>query len=136
MKKSAFPVAGAALLLLTAALSGCPLYGDESGCQDDSDCFSGETCDSQAGLCRLAEARCDEPSDCGTNETCGRSGICLPGDCSFERVGCVEGYECSSSSGIWHCQDGGAGQAGADGGAGRGGADGGAGAGAAQGGAT
>lgn len=153
MNKSAFPAA--VLLLLTTALSGCPLYDDDAGCLDDSDCFGGQACDRQVGLCYPAEPRCDEPADCDANETCGRSGICMPGDCSFSRVGCVDGYECSSSSGIWQCQAASSGQGGAagnggqdgsgmnggtdaDGGTSVGGANGAAGAaaGAAQGGAT
>jgi hypothetical protein len=106
MKKSAFP---AALLLIAASLSGCPIYDhDDSGCYRDSDCATGYLCDDDTGDCYREDddgAACRMPSDCGTNETCSRSGTCTPGDCHFASVGCVHGYTCSSASGLWECVD-------------------------------
>ena len=120
MKKSAFP---AALLLIAAGLSGCPIYDDDdSGCHADQDCASGYLCDHDTGECYLEDdgTACRKPSDCGTNETCSRSGICTTGDCHFSTVGCVRGYTCSSTSGRWECVDdsqAAGGSSGADGGA-------------------
>ena len=109
MKKSAFP---AALLLLGAFMSGCPVYDDE-GCERDRDCAYGSVCDGYTGRCVDEVASedpddadgiaCHRPLDCDANETCSHSGICKAGDCHFESVGCVRGYECSSESGRWEC---------------------------------
>lgn len=102
-KKSAFP---AALLLIAAALSGCPLYDDDLGCEVDSDCASGYLCDDDSGECFVEDSdACRRPSDCGANETCSRFGTCTTGDCHYESVGCVRGYTCSSDSGRWECVD-------------------------------
>lgn len=110
MKKSAIPVtgAGAALLLIAIGLSGCPIYDDDDyGCSDDLECASGYSCDVDSGRC-YAEAEgkaCRRPLDCGTNETCSRSATCKVGDCHFDSVGCVQGYECQSVDGQWMCVD-------------------------------
>ena len=105
MKKSALP---AALLLIAASLSGCPIYDhDERGCYRDSDCAAGYSCDTETGSC-LSEpesAACRRPSDCETNETCSRSATCMIGDCHFESVGCVRGYVCASVDDRWACVD-------------------------------
>jgi hypothetical protein len=105
MKKSAFP---AALALIAAGLSGCPIYDDDGrGCFDDLDCAAGYSCDVATGSC-LTEPEtkaCRRPLDCGTNETCSRSATCKVGDCHFESVGCVQGYECQSVDGRWSCVD-------------------------------
>ena len=108
MKKSAFP---AALLLLGVFMSGCPVY-DDDGCNRDRDCAYGAVCDEHTGRC-VDELEpddtdpdgiaCHRPLDCDANETCSHSGICKAGDCHFESVGCVRGYECSSDSGRWEC---------------------------------
>jgi hypothetical protein len=104
MKKCVFP---AALLLIGAGLSGCPIYDhDDTGCYYDSDCAPGYSCDDASGSCYREESdACRRPSDCGANETCNRSGTCVTGDCHFDSVGCVRGYECSSDSGRWECVD-------------------------------
>ena len=108
MKKSAFP---AALLLLGVFVSGCPVY-DDDGCNRNRDCASGSVCDGDTGRCvgpvdaeapETAGVACHRPLDCDANETCSHSGICKAGDCHFESVGCVRGYECSSESGRWEC---------------------------------
>lgn len=108
MKKSAFP---AALLLLGVFVSGCPVY-DDDGCDRDGDCAYGSMCDGHTGRCvdvvdsedpEAAGIACHRPLDCDANETCSHSGICKAGDCHFESVGCVRGYECSSESGRWEC---------------------------------
>jgi hypothetical protein len=108
MKKSAFP---AALLLLGVFVSGCPVY-DDDGCDRDRDCAYGSVCDEHTGRCvdqsssddpTPAGIACHRPLDCDANETCSHSGICKAGDCHFESVGCVRGYECSSASGRWEC---------------------------------
>jgi hypothetical protein len=106
MNKSAFP---AALLLIAAGLSGCPIYDHhDSGCYRDSDCAPGYLCNDDTGDCYPEDddgAACRRPGDCGTNETCSRSGTCTTGDCHFSGVGCVRGYTCSSASGRWECVD-------------------------------
>lgn len=105
MKKSAFP---AALLVISAGLSGCPIYDQgEYGCVRDSDCASGYQCERETGSCYAEpeSASCRRPSDCGVNETCGRSATCSIGDCHFNSVGCVQGYECLSVDGRWTCVD-------------------------------
>jgi hypothetical protein len=108
MKKSAFP---AALLLLGVFMSGCPVY-DDDGCNRDRDCAYGSVCDEHTGRCvdevdqgdpEPEGIACHRPLDCDANETCSHSGICKAGDCHFESVGCVRGYECSSASGRWEC---------------------------------
>lgn len=123
MKKSAVP---AALLLLAIGSSGCPVYDSrDNGCYDDWDCRDGYVCDIHSGACVVDDGpvppdtsthTCNEPTDCGTNETCSRAGTCKVGDCHFESIGCVRGYECSKASGRWQCVSGGQGDAGADGG--------------------
>jgi hypothetical protein len=106
MKKSALL---AVLLLIGVGLSGCPVYdSNDAGCFDDLDCPSGSWCDGDTGTCVVptgspSGAKCDEPDDCGGNETCARSGTCTSGDCHFESVGCVRGFECSGESGRWEC---------------------------------
>lgn len=97
MKKLGLP---APLLLIAAALSGCPLYDDE-GCTDcGRQCADGYTLDA-AGDC--VKPSCSQPSDCDANETCNQFGTCSTGDCHYESVGCVSGYLCSSESGRWEC---------------------------------
>jgi hypothetical protein len=106
MKKSALLPA---LLLIGVGLSGCPVYdSNDAGCFDDLDCPSGSWCDGDTGACVVptaspSGAKCAEPGDCDSNETCARSGTCTPGDCHFESVGCVSGFECSGESGRWEC---------------------------------
>lgn len=101
MKKWVFP---AAVLAIGVGLQGCPIYDqDDAGCYYDSDCAPGYSCD-DSGSCYQPESdACRRPTDCGANETCSRSGTCVVGDCHFESVGCIRGYECSSASGRWEC---------------------------------
>lgn len=105
MKKKLFPVRSCALLaLVSATVSGCPVYDDDTaGCYDDYDCSVGYYCDYSSGACLSETASCDQPSDCAANETCSKSGICAEGDCHFASVGCVSGFECSGESGRWEC---------------------------------
>jgi hypothetical protein len=97
------PVVTALFLCAVATLSGCPIYDHaDAGCYNDSDCGLGYQCDSRSGDCYLpSTSNCSRPQDCGVNETCSKSGACVVGDCTFS--GCVSGYECDSSSGIWAC---------------------------------
>jgi len=91
-------------LSAVATLGGCPIYShDDQGCFRDSDCASGYACDELSGACYLPDEShsCRGPADCGTSKTCGRAGLCVVGDCSFN--GCVAGFECDSSSGLWEC---------------------------------
>lgn len=118
MKKSAFP---AALLLIAAGLSGCPIYDrSSSGCFDDWDCAPGYACNDRSGSCEAERAGsdCAEPDDCGPNETCSRFGTCTIGDCNYTSVGCVAGFACSIEDGRWLCVPEAAAQGGSDGGAG------------------
>jgi hypothetical protein len=120
MKKKLFPVA--LLVLLSASVSGCPVYEDEDGCIDDYDCSGGYFCDYSSGACLRegsgSSAACSAPSDCAVNETCSKSGICAEGDCHFASVGCVRGFECSGQNGRWECVRPGAGSGGTSGGTG------------------
>ncbi|MEP7049280.1 MAG: hypothetical protein ABJB12_02960 [Pseudomonadota bacterium] len=121
------PVVTALFLCAAAALPGCPIYDHEdAGCYRDGDCASNFVCDVDTGECYQptapppADSSCNRPSDCAANETCNKAGQCVSGDCTFS--GCVSGYECDSSSGVWLCL------AAADGAAGAGGMSGAAGA--------
>lgn len=104
----------AVFLGAVAALGGCPIYSHEDdGCYRNSDCAPGYSCDDRTGACYAPGGpdSCVRPSDCGVNQTCNRSGVCVSGDCSFH--GCVAGYTCDSSSGIWECVSSSSGAAGA-----------------------
>jgi len=73
-------------------------------CAYDSDCATGYVCDQSSGECFVppeSNDACRAPSDCPPSYTCGEKGYCMPGDCYFN--GCVSGFECDSSSGIWEC---------------------------------
>ena len=97
-------VLAAVFLASVATLGGCPIYNHEDdGCYRDSDCGIDYACDRQTGECYLPGNgdSCRRPSDCGVNQTCDVDGRCVAGDCSFN--GCVSGYRCDSSSGIWKC---------------------------------
>ena len=98
-------VLSAVFLAGVVALGGCPIYSHEDdGCWRDTDCANGYVCDDSSGVCYLPNAgsgRCVRPSDCGVNQTCSSAGLCVSGDCSFS--GCVSGYRCDGSSGIWQC---------------------------------
>ncbi len=94
----------AVFLASVSMLGGCPIYNhDEDGCYRDSDCGIDYSCNRQTGDCYLPGGgdSCRRPSDCGVNQTCNVDGRCVSGDCSFD--GCVSGYRCDSSSGIWEC---------------------------------
>lgn len=96
----------AVLFCSAAALSGCPIYNhDDEGCFRDKDCAPGYACDDNSGACYVPGTgsghSCSRPDDCSQGETCASSGQCAAGDCSFN--GCVRGYLCDSSSGIWTC---------------------------------
>ena len=94
----------AVFLGAVAALGGCPIYNHEDGgCYRDSDCAPGYSCDDRTGDCYApqVEGSCVRPSDCDANQTCNLSGECGSGDCTFH--GCVAGYTCDSSSGVWEC---------------------------------
>ena len=99
------PVVTALFLCAVATLSGCPIYDHaDAGCYNDSDCAVGYLCDDRSGDCYQPSSSnngCNRPQDCGVNETCSKAGACVVGDCTFS--GCVSGYECDSSSGIWAC---------------------------------
>ena len=98
------PVITALFLCAVATLAGCPIYDHEdAGCYRSSDCAPGYSCDDRTGDCVLpsGDNTCRAPDDCGVNETCSRSAQCVAGDCSFS--GCVSGYRCSSSTGVWAC---------------------------------
>jgi hypothetical protein len=129
------PSSGAGLRALRAALFsacaglllwGCPGYGDsdETQCVRDSQCAPSYVC-SEAGSCVLDPiVRCEEPRDCAPTETCSAEGVCKVGDCSWDDIGCVEGFECTADEGLWECRPGSAGAGGASsGGADSGGAN-------------
>ncbi len=92
------------LVLVGLMLPGCPIYGEDEGCLVDRDCPNAYVCDGSLGLCRPeSDLSCDRPSDCSGNTTCSRRGICQTGDCSWNSIGCVAGYECSSDDGTFQC---------------------------------
>jgi hypothetical protein len=91
-------------LLSGLLVAGCPIFPDDpSGCVNDAQCRPGYACDVDLGVCfRPATGRtCDAPSDCADREICGADGRCHTGSCSIS--GCVTGYECDGSSGVWTC---------------------------------
>lgn len=98
-------VLSSVFLAALATLGGCPIYSHEDeGCWRDRDCDHGYLCDDNSGTCYLpgsSNARCVRPADCGVNQTCSSAGVCVSGDCSFS--GCVSGYRCDVSTGIWQC---------------------------------
>ena len=99
------PVVTAVFLCAIASLAGCPIYDHEDdGCYRDSDCARSYICDYQTGNCVLPNSTrgCTKPADCDSTSTCTPAGVCQPGDCTFSH-GCVSGYFCDSSSGIWQC---------------------------------
>src|SRR5450432_4257436 len=107
------PVLTAVFLVAVAGLAGCPIYDHEGdGCDRDSDCGRDYICDQPSGDCILgSNIGCRAPSDCDMTSTCTPAGVCMTGDCSFYH-GCVAGYRCDSSSGVWACVPGTAGAAG------------------------
>lgn len=113
MKRFAFP---SCLLLVALMLPGCPIYGDDSACARDADCPHSYLCDDVTGLCRpSATLLCNDPNECASSETCGRDGLCHAGDCSWENIGCIVGYECSTRAGKFECVRAGSGSGGAGG---------------------
>jgi hypothetical protein len=100
------PVVTALFLCAVATLSGCPIYNHEdAGCYHSSDCAPGFVCDVRSGDCYQPSSSnsCSRPQDCAVDATCGRAAECIAGDCSFPGTGCVSGYTCDSSSGVWAC---------------------------------
>jgi hypothetical protein len=98
------PVVTAVFLLAVAGLAGCPIYDhQDAGCFRSSDCARGYLCDQYNGDCVPATdtSYCAQPADCDVTSTCTPAGLCEFGDCSFR--GCVAGYQCDSSSGVWAC---------------------------------
>lgn len=90
-----------AALFGAVSIPGCD-YDDTKPCDGDAECAPGFFCD--AGECRRSFVReCTEPADCASNETCAEEGICRVGDCTWEDIGCVEGYTCAASQGAWQC---------------------------------
>ena len=114
-----------ALLALSSALPGCPIYANDGECVRDSECAPGYACDFPSGEClSTGRVSCDAPADCEGNLTCGRDGRCQAGDCTFAEIGCVAGYTCSAASGRWRCvSEGNSGAGGASAEAGAGGGD-------------
>jgi hypothetical protein len=99
------PVLTAGFLFAVAGLAGCPMYDHEdAGCYRDSDCARGYWCDQHNRDCVVANGvpTCAKPSDCDTTSTCAPAGVCEYGDCDLNH-GCVAGYRCDSSSGVWEC---------------------------------
>ena len=103
-------VLSGAALLTAFVLPGCPVYPEERGCFSHEDCPSGYACHA-AGYCVLMDGHagtgstplCDEPRDCRVNETCGRDRRCHVGDCTFQSIGCVSGFECRAVDRVWSC---------------------------------
>jgi hypothetical protein len=109
-----------AFLIVGSLLPGCPIYGSDEGCADDSDCPLNYVCDGLTGVCSSqSKLSCNSPSECAPNETCSQDGYCRIGDCSWADIGCVGGYRCSQENGVWACV---AASSGAGGGGGTGGA--------------
>lgn len=112
------PIVTAVFLLAVTLLAGCPIYShDDGGCFVNADCAPQFACDRSSGLCYLpGDLNCSRPSDCDPTATCTPNYQCQVGDCSF--YGCVNGYVCDKSQGIWQCLPGGAGGSGGAGAAG------------------
>jgi hypothetical protein len=90
------------------AVTGCPVFPDHNNaCMSSSDCAPGYSCDLESGFCQLSptggNGTCSAPTDCGINETCGRDSQCHIGSCRIETTGCVDGYSCQISGGVWTC---------------------------------
>lgn len=99
------PVLTAGFLFAVAGLAGCPIYDhQDAGCYRDSDCARGYWCDQQSGACVVVNGgpTCNKPTDCGATSTCTPAGVCQYGDCDLNH-GCVAGYQCDSSTGLWEC---------------------------------
>lgn len=101
------PVMTAVFLVAIAGLAGCPIYDHEDdGCYRDSDCARDYVCNFHTGNCVSSfdnnDNSCSRPSDCDSTSTCSPAGVCVAGDCTFTH-GCVSGFFCDSSSGIWQC---------------------------------
>ncbi|HEY4104409.1 MAG TPA: hypothetical protein VGM44_10980 [Polyangiaceae bacterium] len=113
------PLVTALFLFGVAGLAGCPIYDhSNAGCYVDSDCARNYVCDTHTGDCVFPNNySCAAPGDCDSTSTCTPAGTCEPGDCSFYD-GCVNGYHCDSSSGVWACVANNGGNAGAAGGSG------------------
>jgi hypothetical protein len=89
-------------------VSGCPGYGDRDSCVRDSQCAEGYVCDNGSGRCvQNPVVSCRSPRDCGETETCASDGTCRVGDCTWDDIGCVEGYACTADNGVWACRAGG-----------------------------
>src|ERR1041384_109349 len=104
-------------VVLGVVVDACSSNAIDDGCYSDGDCGPGYRCDDSTGACYASmgggSETCSVPSDCPVSYTCGKEGRCLPGDCFFH--GCVTGFECQSTTGVWRCEPTSAGAAGASG---------------------
>jgi len=98
------PVITAVFLFAVVGLAGCPVYDHEdAGCYRDSDCARGYICEQNGDCVAVSDTTtCHQPADCDTTSTCTPAGVCEVGDCTFYH-GCVAGYRCDSSNGLWAC---------------------------------
>jgi hypothetical protein len=93
------------VLSVSLGLTGCPVYPDDGGCFEDSDCGSGYACDYPSGACvrTTQPVECTKPADCAANYSCGEDNRCHAGSCAARGYRCVAGYVCDGSSGSWEC---------------------------------
>jgi Cys-rich repeat protein len=73
--------------------------GPSQGCTADSDCATGDTCDTTTGEC-VTSAGCTSDSDCAADETCDTtSGTCSFAGCTAD-ADCLAGETCDTTSGL------------------------------------
>lgn len=94
-----------ALLLVpvSAILTGCPIWDDDTYYYDDDYC---EGHYDDYGDCTgggsYKPSRCNRQSDCYAGEICSAAGYCTTDPCTS--VGCAYGSECVVSGGVARCQ--------------------------------
>src|SRR6186713_2118897 len=100
-------LSGAAVVVASLLLAGCPVFSSDSSCWYHDDCAPGFLCRRSDGRCVKQvvheRAACTSPDACVVGETCAADGTCVPGDCTFS--GCISGWRCDVFDGRWSCVD-------------------------------
>src|SRR6186713_190795 len=96
---------GAAVVVASLLVAGCPVFSSDSSCWSDDDCAPGFLCRRGDGRCfkQVVPERsaCSSPDTCAVGETCASDATCVPGDCTFS--GCISGWRCDVFDGRWSC---------------------------------